>query len=446
MNSSSRRVPARTSSLSRQTSVPHPSGRPLKVPVSIGPPGTTRAGRSTDAAAISSAGIVLSQPPSRTTPSMGLARNSSSADIAARLRQSIAVGTDLGLAEREDGQVEGHAAGLPDAALHVVGDLVEVGVARAQVRRRVGDGDLRSPVECVAGKTPAHPRPVDVGVAVIAAVPLRAAPLSFAIGSSLCDRRTILADIMAPRASSMSASAARDPCAHSSSPVRAKPPSRTSSRRGAGPGRGGRRRRARRAVRHRCRVLHRRDGLPAPGPCRVSDPARARVVRDRDARSATGWTTAWLGRRTTGDTMLPCHRCERCRDGRGHLCEDRSELGIRGGWPGRPGRAGRGARVVAPRPAGRGGRRGGRARRTGRERVASRAGAELATGQPRPHRRCRDDRAPRRPVRGRGRRRGPRAWAAPSGPSPLPANSRSGASGRRVTVPALAIRCGHRRL
>ena len=91
-NSSSDSVPARTSSLSRQTSVPQPSGAPRKVPVSIGPPGTTTAGRSTDAAAISSDGIVLSQPPSSTTPSIGLARSISSVAIAAMLRQSIAVG------------------------------------------------------------------------------------------------------------------------------------------------------------------------------------------------------------------------------------------------------------------------------------------------------------------------------------------------------------------
>ncbi len=47
-----------------------------------------------------------------------------------------------------------------------------------------------------------------------------------------------------------------------------------------------------------------------------------------------GVDPAWIGRRTTGDTMLPCHRCARCRDGRGHLCADRSEIGIRGGRPG----------------------------------------------------------------------------------------------------------------
>ena len=85
-------VPARASSLRRHTSVPQPSASPRKCPVSIGPPGTTTAGRSTDAAAMSSAGIVLSQPPNSTSPSIGLARNISSIAIAAMLRHSIAVG------------------------------------------------------------------------------------------------------------------------------------------------------------------------------------------------------------------------------------------------------------------------------------------------------------------------------------------------------------------
>ena len=83
---------ARTSSLSRHTSVPQPMGLPSNVPVSIGPPGTTSAGKSTDAAAIRSAGIVLSHPPRSTTPSIGLARIISSVAIAAMLRHNIAVG------------------------------------------------------------------------------------------------------------------------------------------------------------------------------------------------------------------------------------------------------------------------------------------------------------------------------------------------------------------
>jgi threonine dehydrogenase-like Zn-dependent dehydrogenase len=47
-----------------------------------------------------------------------------------------------------------------------------------------------------------------------------------------------------------------------------------------------------------------------------------------------GVDVAWLGRRVTGDTMLGCGRCDRCLKGRQHLCADRFEIGIRGGWPG----------------------------------------------------------------------------------------------------------------
>ena len=42
----------------------------------------------------------------------------------------------------------------------------------------------------------------------------------------------------------------------------------------------------------------------------------------------------WIGVRVTGDTMLGCGHCQRCRSGRHHVCADRFELGIRGGWPG----------------------------------------------------------------------------------------------------------------
>jgi len=48
----------------------------------------------------------------------------------------------------------------------------------------------------------------------------------------------------------------------------------------------------------------------------------------------SGVDEAWVGRRVTGDTMLGCGRCRRCRSGRQHLCADRYEIGIRGGWPG----------------------------------------------------------------------------------------------------------------
>jgi len=42
----------------------------------------------------------------------------------------------------------------------------------------------------------------------------------------------------------------------------------------------------------------------------------------------------WLGRRVTGDTMLGCGECRRCRGGFQWVCEVRTEIGIRGGRPG----------------------------------------------------------------------------------------------------------------
>lgn len=42
----------------------------------------------------------------------------------------------------------------------------------------------------------------------------------------------------------------------------------------------------------------------------------------------------WLGRRVTGDTMIGCGHCARCLSGRHNVCEDRVEVGIRGGFPG----------------------------------------------------------------------------------------------------------------
>src|ERR1700733_2980937 len=85
-------VPARTASDICQTPVPEPILWPLKHPLSIGPPETTRVGKLQLAAPIINEGVVLSQPQSRTTPSIGLPRMDSSTSIEARLRNSIAVG------------------------------------------------------------------------------------------------------------------------------------------------------------------------------------------------------------------------------------------------------------------------------------------------------------------------------------------------------------------
>lgn len=47
-----------------------------------------------------------------------------------------------------------------------------------------------------------------------------------------------------------------------------------------------------------------------------------------------GVDESWLGAFVTGDTMLGCGRCDRCRSGRHHVCEDRHEVGVRRGWHG----------------------------------------------------------------------------------------------------------------
>ena len=85
---------------------------PSSLPFSIGPPDTTIAGTSQLAAPISSAGVVLSQPASSTTASIGLPRIASSTSIDARLRVSIADG------RRFDSPFEntGNSTGKPPAS------------------------------------------------------------------------------------------------------------------------------------------------------------------------------------------------------------------------------------------------------------------------------------------------------------------------------------------
>ena len=64
-------VPARNSAQYFQTSLPEPNALPRHEPRSIGPAGMKIAGRFIEIAPISSAGVVLSQPPIRTAPSAG---------------------------------------------------------------------------------------------------------------------------------------------------------------------------------------------------------------------------------------------------------------------------------------------------------------------------------------------------------------------------------------
>ena len=105
-------LPARSSSENLNTSVPEPSARPRKRPVSIGPPESTMVGRSQLAAPMRSAGVVLSQPVSNTTPSMGLARIDSSTSMLTRLRKSIAVGLRL----LSPSDMTGNSTGIPPAS------------------------------------------------------------------------------------------------------------------------------------------------------------------------------------------------------------------------------------------------------------------------------------------------------------------------------------------
>jgi threonine dehydrogenase-like Zn-dependent dehydrogenase len=54
----------------------------------------------------------------------------------------------------------------------------------------------------------------------------------------------------------------------------------------------------------------------------------------RVASVGNGVDSAWVGRRVMGDTMLGDGTCRRCRKGHQHVCENRQEVGVRGGRPG----------------------------------------------------------------------------------------------------------------
>ena len=289
MNCSSDSVPARTSSDSRHTSVPQPSAWPRNVPVSIGPPGTTTAGRSTDAAAISKRGdrLVAATEQHDAVDRVGPQHllDGHRGHVAPQHRGRA----DQRLAERHDRQVERDPARLVDALLDALGDLVEMGVARRQIGGGVGDRDVRAAVEGVRGQAAPHPGSVDVGVAVGAGVPLRAALLSHgrrfhrrdAIFRTMAHvRHAAVLVAWATHAMRAFVVTAPDAGASTTSPRRSRAPGRSSS---TSPGR---------RVRHRRRVLHRRDGLPAPGPRGVPDAAGSRVVRRRVLRSAPASTRA----------------------------------------------------------------------------------------------------------------------------------------------------------
>ena len=111
-NSSIGISPARTFSDICHTPVPEPRSRPWNLPESIGPPDRPMVGRSQLAAPISNDGVVLSQPISSTTPSMGLPRIDSSTSMLARLRNSIAVGRS----SVSPSDITGNSSGKPPAS------------------------------------------------------------------------------------------------------------------------------------------------------------------------------------------------------------------------------------------------------------------------------------------------------------------------------------------
>ena len=88
-----------------------PNSSPRQFPFSCGPPVTSIAGTSALAAPISNAGVVLSQPPSSTTPSSGFALIDSSTSMLIRLRNSIVVGRIL----YSPSDITGNSIGNPPA-------------------------------------------------------------------------------------------------------------------------------------------------------------------------------------------------------------------------------------------------------------------------------------------------------------------------------------------
>ena len=85
-------LPARSSSQYFQLSEPEPSVLPFQLPRSMGPAGRKIAGMFMLVAPSSRPGVVLSQPPISTAPSMGWERSSSSVSIARKLRYIMVVG------------------------------------------------------------------------------------------------------------------------------------------------------------------------------------------------------------------------------------------------------------------------------------------------------------------------------------------------------------------
>ena len=146
-NSSADRVPARTSSLRRQTSVPQPRACPRKVPFSIGPPEITTAGRSTTGRRHQQrrdrlvAAAEQHEPVDRVGAEHLLHRHRG------HVPPQHGGRPDQRLPERDDRQVERDAARLAHPPLDGLAPPRSGARCRRQVGCGVGDRDLRAAVE-----------------------------------------------------------------------------------------------------------------------------------------------------------------------------------------------------------------------------------------------------------------------------------------------------------
>ena len=130
-------------------------------------------GRSTLAAPISWPGVVLSQPPSSTTASIGLPRMDSSTSMARRLRNSMAVGRIW----VSPSDMAGNSSGNPPASQtpRFTNSAISRRCALHGVKfgPSVADADDGPAVEHIVGQALAfHPASVDEAVAILAAVAL----------------------------------------------------------------------------------------------------------------------------------------------------------------------------------------------------------------------------------------------------------------------------------
>ncbi len=94
-------------------------------------------------APINRPGVVLSQPPISTAPSIGWLRSSSSRFHGEEIAVEHGRGLYEGLGKRHRRQFDRQAAGLIDAALYVLGAVAQMAVAGIDVAPGIDDADHR---------------------------------------------------------------------------------------------------------------------------------------------------------------------------------------------------------------------------------------------------------------------------------------------------------------